>query len=208
MEGRLDFHVHFSVDGFTEKYCAAFNAAKNRIPNAIMPEPNRDPCGDGIKQPMLVNNVQIMDIPEWPVVPSVERLRLEHQCLRTGTNSIYFSSAGQFIFFRVIKDRELRTGSFEILRVLPVPLDQLPDEMIQGRPEMVNDLACNHTESMKRRRGIDDGFTDAEGWLHRIVFGIANNFITVFLKEGQEFPVKDFDVLIGPVNFGFDGIRN
>jgi hypothetical protein len=80
--------------------------------------------------------------------------------------------------------------------LLPVfDVREVPDDMVEARSQMVNDLTRKHTEP-ERDRALTV-VLDCLG--NNLLVVIAEERVVAFLKEPGDFGLKVLDVLVGPI---------
>jgi len=85
-------------------------------------------------EPMLVNTVELVDMPEG-IVPSDVRLYRTQDFFSANRHLVYFSLAnGRCILLGTFADREVSV----LVGSTTASIDQLPNKMVKGTPEIVN----------------------------------------------------------------------
>lgn len=140
---------------------------------------------------VFVVNVKIVENPQRIVLtPSVVRLRLLDKCCRIAGDSLYLSWRGAFEFLGVEEDREFEMRRQGVLASDPY---QLPDQMVQARSKMMNDLPGQDPEPDKGfllvRRWLDSSREAPKLWL---------SDQSVCVEGLPDFDIETGDVLIGP----------
>jgi len=148
------------------------------------------------EQTMLVNNVEMMDQPEI-VVSSLIRVQSVDHAFRDRADSLYLSQKVGFIFGRSVKNRELNPS-----RDVAVRLNELPNEMVEGAPQIVDSIPDDAGEIIGDSPvAINSDLLDFVSGL-RII--LADDEVGVGLAEGVNAGFKITDVILGPFDFKSD----
>lgn len=156
---------------------------------------------DGMRDnefPVLVGNVHLVDDPEGINVGrrAIVGLEFENDLECTSVrHALYLSViSGQFVFKRW---RRIKNGKFQEGPVSRVPrgiVGQLPNEVIQARPEMMDNLAGKDAEAERNRQRL----VIFESLRMFLVVYLGHDGVVAFLKEPGNLGLKIDDVLIGP----------
>jgi hypothetical protein len=155
-------------------------------------------ANDDSEKRVFVGNVEVVHDPQRVINGSVSpigvlvRLEpLDNCSSRTGNTLHYSVVTGLFKFLSSQTDGEL---SLEV--GLPVSLkDERPNQMIQTRSKVVNDLANEHGKAQRRDLAVR-----SKPALHRVVIDVTNYGISARIDKGGDFAVEVLDILIGPLN--------
>jgi len=147
---------------------------------------------------MLVKSVHVVDDAERVIngtVPSMVWLESLDESLNADTSdSFYFSLIGrQFIFIPRFRGQERESN-----RVFVVPsiirAGEVPGDVVQARPQMVNDLATQHAEPDRNCKVsmIVDRF------LPTLSIWIGNDWVFATTEKDTDLSAQIDDVLIRP----------
>lgn len=92
------------------------------------------------------------------------------------------------------EDRELR----RFRRLLFVGENELPSQVVEGRPQVVEEIAQDHAKA--RRRLLMD--LDAETVVSAVRVEVLPDAVCVAVEEGSDFLLEGFQVGFGPVKLG------
>ena len=146
---------------------------------------------------MLIESVHIVDDANRivnSIVPSMVGLQTINQRDDiTIRNSLYFSVVSGALVFRkrlavdrelngvLVVDSRLRTG-------------KVPNEMIQARPEVMDNLSAENTETL----GNTERSMIVNCFLPSLGIWVGDNWVFAVAEEFQNFVVEIEDILIGP----------
>ena len=189
------FHVHITtVDGAED--CAIFHCAEVDVRRYMGRQLHRGlRYGEHAKMqiPMLVNVIETneshkLDIPSWTWLQSL------NDCRSAFANSFDLRLALSMKCNGLHVDRKL----IEPSRFLPVGLDQLPNEMVEGRSEVKKGIAQDGTHSRRDSWGDAPKTPDM---LSSIVVELVDDRISFRIREGCQFVFKQLDVFVGSCEF-------
>ena len=196
--GCLAVLVDLSCEFGGERSTASIHVSRDLSGNMARKVFNFPRCSDYGQFAMFVGNVHAMDDTSRIIrrINSVVRLKVsdELECLGT-PHTLYLSVvSGEFVFKGWPR---LKDGKFDISRIGGLPTNvvgQLPNNMIQAGPEMVDCFPTEHAESQRDRQCLEilnslQELLVAELWQDRVV---------AFLKEPGNLRLEIQDVLIGP----------
>jgi hypothetical protein len=144
----------------------------------------------GYQQPMLVDDVKLMQSPQQ-VIPSTVRLESVNELFSGNRHTLSFSFRLENVLLGTIADREVNSPD----RV-PGITNQLASEMIEGAPKVMRSVASGNGQF-----GGHDGKWAEYKICPRLFFvEMVNTYIRVRLQEPNSFPVEITDVLFGPLN--------
>ena len=138
---------------------------------------------------VLVDIIQLVDQPEG-LAPSIIRLGSVDEFFRARIDSLYLSQKLGFVFGRDIVNGEL----VRLARCSAVGLNELPNQMIEGGPQVVNGIA-DDAGKIVREFGQDFDPKDCASRL-RVLLG--NDSVTVGFAKGDKSLLKIVDVMFGP----------
>lgn len=146
----------------------------------------------GYQEAMLVNTVNLMDVPQGLVV---SRLRLDafEDWLRPRMDALYFSLAnGRTVLLSGLADREIGIS----IRNSSTGFDQLPCEMIESASEVVDTISQN--ERNLRWNCLHALYNDANVFNLRV--RLWSQRVEVTVEEGCDSSLEITDVMFGPFN--------
>jgi len=150
---------------------------------------------------VFICNVEIVNNPQdrigW-IGCFVWLQRFDQGAVGSGDALYYSVPHGLFKFLGTIADRKLDT----LVIGDGVLLGERPDHMIEGRSQVVNDLASNNSDPQGRWRtqqfeGISPTF--------RLIF--SNNGVNATVKETGDFRIEITDLLFDPLNLGPTAVK-
>lgn len=150
---------------------------------------------------MLVNNIELADMPER-IIPSYVRLHSLDDFLRTGADFLYFSAThGRCVFLKTIRTTENREeGVF--IGDATVSLDELPCKMVECTSQIMNGITKNDRDGSGNRLRPSD--------IKRCVLDyrvrLGSDCVRLGTNESLDSQVQISDVLFGPFNFEPDSI--
>ena len=154
--------------------------------------------GDDYQCTVLVHNVEFVNGKQNGIggLKSAIWLNSLDEAENAGVcDSLYFSFVlGEHVRRRwpVLQDWKVNPSHM----LLPVfDVREVPNDMVQARSQMVNDLARKHTEP-ERDRALTV-VLDCLG--NNLLVIIAEERVVAFLKEPGDFGLKVLDVLVGPI---------
>jgi len=192
--GELVVHIHVALE--SEQYRKQFCWSIVHVDSPVLEvQPYRPDDQD--KFMVFVDNAQVMQNPERIVGcfdSKLIRLQSIDGCRCAGANSLYFSTETlryEFLRRLDLEDRELVSSG----RLLAVGEHQLPDEMVESRPQLVDDFSSQDGEFNWNAAG--------RMILKRISkslqVGVGDGSVFARIKEGVGFQIQIEDVLFGPL---------
>jgi hypothetical protein len=162
--------------------------------------PTIDSCGDGEKKAMLVDSIQLMDMPESIVATTVRLYRKQHFFSGNG-HLVYFSLAnGRCVLLRTLADGEV--GIF--VRSSASCLDKLPSQMVERTSKVVENIPNNWGEVVWG--GVDAA--DVQSYVLNLRLFLNAECIRFRIAEGANSNIQITDVLFGPFNFKSDPVNS
>lgn len=147
---------------------------------------------------MLIKSVHIVNDAEGIIqraVTSLVRLEFVDSVADVRIrNSLYVSViTGRFVFRRsALKDGELDS----VLVVAPVSeTGEMPSDMVQARPKMMNDLAAQNPETDRDKQVM----MIIGRCLPLLIIWIGENWVFAATEEADDLTVEIDDVLVGPL---------
>ena len=144
-------------------------------------------------EPMLVNTVELMDMPEG-IVSSDVRLYRTQDFFSAHRHLVYFSLAnGRCILLGTFADGEVSV----FVRSSTASFDQLPNKMVEGTPEIVNGISDHQVDF------VGDGLNtaDIKSYMLNLSFRLDSKRIRLRVAEHANPAIQITDVLFGPFNF-------
>jgi hypothetical protein len=203
IEGRLRVLIEFSLEG--QDYVASFQrapelehqepaSATGREVSAGRGKGRLGQTGDRCEQSMvLVGNIEFVENPEQVPFATLVRFDLINLFYSRRRRALYFSHPSGMVFRGSIEDRE--TGLLS--RSVPIGNNKLVSEMIQGAPEVVNNIASN--DANLNRRSLNPRHIDRCIASLRIALGSKS--IGFSIEESLPGNFQFREMLFGP--FGF-----
>ncbi len=142
---------------------------------------------------MFFKIVQLMNSPEV-FIPSLIRLDSFDNVYCPKPDSLYRSARFGFVLGSRFVDREVGVAT----RDLAVRFDQLPSQVIEAAPKLVNGFA-NDQRQIAQRKLMAQFYLANEQLKFRIL--LADEFIGIVVPDSNEFGFKITDVLFGPFDF-------
>lgn len=200
-DSEIGVHAHFNVRELAGcGYCMtayAVNAEDRSTEEHSRPLTFMGQNGiSGKQQPMFVDDIQLMEDAERVILAkSVIRLQLLDQCLAPFDYAMYSSARFVLIVAGNGNDRKLAGSGGRIASLQ----DQLLDQVIEARSELVDDLSGANADHPK-----PTFFPVAD--IQSIAAKIPGGIILMrddacFSLEGIDERVEILDLLIGPLNF-------
>lgn len=215
LSGHLHFHFHLASSENTDIPRSRFprpllfsESVRQRFGSEI--HTHSEHCQDQF--PVFVVYVHAVDEPKRITtrIGSSIRLQTVNSCKSTGTgDSLYLSAVtGHFVFCnRAHLGRPEKHGEFDLTRsgfCLEIGRRELPCEMVECRPQVMDNLSSEHTKS-----GLDDlSFNELSQFLKRFMVLLGEDWFDFFICDeanagdgGQELSdlgIQVTDILIGP----------
>lgn len=159
---------------------------------------NRASGLDDNQFPMLVHDVHVVDSQDKGLsgVRSLVRLALFDQGTDSGIgDTLYFS----FVLGEHVRRRFFQDGKFDKSPVfwgLPVSdIGKLPNEVIEARPQVVDDLARQDAES---GRNVTTSMV-FDCLRNHLLIVVTEERVFALIEKGRDFGLKISDVLAGPI---------
>jgi hypothetical protein len=150
------------------------------------------------QQSMLVGIVELLNDPQRivrdgisPICVSIGLKAFDDRQSASG-DSIYFpplSGRYKFLLSEANRKRDIGIGCSMVLK------SERPDQMIQTRPQMVDNLSSQNRKSQGNDFGIGN-----EGALLRLMINVSSYRIGIRLDKGGNFGFEILDILVGPLN--------
>lgn len=208
---KLGLHLHIRIGGREKiETCAVFKwfgGIDQQVKLGVFPIreanpaviPNEEICGN---KSMLIGVVEIVQHPQGVLVcgsPSLAGLDTLNNCSGAFGDALYYGSASGFKFVKRLKNRK---GTFPV-GCLIVDDGQLPEQMIQGRPQLVCSFASNKTQL---KRWIAEARSFGKESDHAfLAVTLYPHAICTVLKRGS-CAYKLIEVMHGPFNLGSNSI--
>jgi hypothetical protein len=157
--------------------------AKAKLPHAI--------CDDE-QEAVFVDIVKVVELPEV-VIPTLVWLDGIDETYDVRAHSLYFSRRFGFVFGRSFTDG--KAGGFS--GTLPIGLNQLPGQMVEAAPQLVDGLTGNQGK-FSRRLGAN---LNPKNSLSGLRICLAEESIWVGFAKGLQPTFKITDVMFGPFDF-------
>jgi len=213
--GELSFHLHLGWPNDTHIprfYFPRQNATDRR--NLRISCNTELPCtSHNDELSVFIDSVHIMNQPEWIPnrVPTAIRLQSLDSCQSRGTgDALYFSAVtGHFVFCNTAVVRFLQEDrELDLSRGLCLEFrgGQFPRNMIEGTPEMMDYLACQHLKPWR-----DDRIQDeiSQPLIGLSIFVSHDWFVCLPInrksgnwrrsEEPRDFAIQVLDTLVGPL---------
>lgn len=200
IKGRLQVLIEFSLEG--QNYVADFQ----RAPELEHQEPacatgREIPAGRGKgrlsqtsdrgeQSTVLVGNIEFVENPEQVPFATLVRFDFVNRFNDRSRRALYFSDSMVMVFRGGIVDRETSLLS----RSVPLSDNKLASEVIQGAPEVVNDIASDGTNF--NRRSFDSRHIDRCTASLRIALGCKS--IGFSIEESLPGNFQFREMLFGP----------
>jgi hypothetical protein len=154
---------------------------------------------DEVKRLMLMPPIEVVQPIEGGLLwlPTFERLQPLNHCLCRDGRSLYlsvFPEGGVWVFLSDMADGE----SGMSVPGLAVCDDELPDDMVEDRSHVVDNLTDQNTQSDGRfslKEAPNNHAVSASG---SIRVWLTDESIGIQLQEGGNFPLDVLDLLCGP----------
>jgi hypothetical protein len=91
-------------------------------------------------------------------------------------------------------------------RGLPIDEYELPDQVVERRPDVVDGIAEDHTQS-ERRLLFDDGVDEVIAAIRIEIGDGERDRLTFRLKEHVYFPLKEVEMYVCPRELGSDAVK-
>lgn len=144
-------------------------------------------------QPMLIGVIQFMQHPKGIFLrgdSSLKRLEAVNSGPRASGNALYHGSRSGFVTVPRLEDGECAF----VGRGFSVLLDQLPDQVIQGRTLLIEGFSKNDADLWRRGLTISKN----EGQFARLGIVLSRYSIGVIIPECLNGLVEFVDMLVGP----------
>lgn len=154
------------------------------------------------EQSVFIDNIQLMeDVERIILAKSVIRLQLLDQCIAPFDYAMYSSARFGLIVAGNKNDRKLIGSRRSIVGLQ----NQLLDQMVEARPEMMNDLSGSDTDQLKPAILSS---VDIEAISPEIARGIILMRDDIcFDLERLDKRVKILDLLVGPLNLDPNSLK-
>lgn len=172
-----------------------------RLSNSEINSPFVHSYSDGQQEPMLVNNVELVEQPERLVRSDVRLYRLD-DVQRIGRDLLYFSIAnGRLILLNSVGNGKVNA----FVGSTAVSLDKLPHQVIKSTPKIVDSISKDERDFVGN--GFD--FSDIKRRVLNLRYSVrlGSNSIGLILKEPVDSSIQFTDVLFGPFNFQSDSVN-
>jgi hypothetical protein len=151
---------------------------------------SRDAYASREQHTMLIDNVQLVEPPEGNA-PTFVWFDSIDEFYRLIPHSLYFSRASGCVLRGVFEDREAGV----VVRRVSVGKNELPNQMIEGTPQIMDCVTSNANDL----DGNLCGGIDIKGALRGLRIMLGSNCIWAGLKEGSGCGIEITDVLFGPI---------
>jgi len=223
-EGKWAFHLHVrlrtaGVEPKQHDLCSVFErcAGAEEFPNlegegSFTDVDGTDQIPDVGERIRRVEDAVLIPVPEVVEdvervvlrrVPALVRLRSLDECPHIAANRNPFERAGRSSFLIPAEDvsNEVHLGGMDrermvVLRRSPISLDQSADEMVQGRAEVVDDLAKNDAQPKRHRLEYLEAHDIAVRL--RILLELDSIGVRV-IPEGPPLAIEKYLLLVRPV---------
>lgn len=193
----VDFVAHFSRSGFFiktgEKEGRIFESKRHQ--NVLHDIGSLADGCDRDQQTVLVDSIKAINDGEIRALPAIVWLDTVDRVYSILPQALYFSCNTGFVLRGAAVGREVQIGVPNVsIRADEV---QLLDQMVEGTPDALNDLARDGGHFDGNRRDLRDVIAQVS----RIRVCLGDDFIGVGLEEGSENIAQLNEVLFGPFNF-------
>ena len=151
-----------------------------------------DSASSDKQEMMLVNNVKTVEFPEAPV-PTVVRLERIDEAFRSRVHSLYFSPITGFVFGSSIVDGEVCL----IGRHLAIGFNQLPCQVIERTPQIVNSIPGNQSKTVWN----GDSLFNPMDFLSSLSIMLDSESIRISVPVDIHRTFQITNVMIGPFDF-------
>jgi hypothetical protein len=218
IEGRLDVLVFFCIAGELQEYVALFRNRQRayerdtdclffggriisvesgtqqtsnfRVTDAIVYGPNT--LGLGKDEVVLIGDIHPMKTPE-SVISSEIWLMPVDESLIGDAHALYLSRSISYVLGSTLANRKISVGC----NCSPVVSDERRSQVIECRPEIVNDITNHQTKS---RINLGDILNYVLG-VARMRIVLSSEFARVYFEKGSSPYLKVTDVVVGPIDF-------
>jgi hypothetical protein len=218
-DGELEVMVYFRTK-ILEEYVACFKRANNILgerdsPIAVAGEGlkggnrsrevthqvNGEGCSPRSEQePMLVDNIQFMELPER-VLPSFVWFDRIDSFYRFLPHQLYFSLFSSFIFLGAIEDGE-RGGRG---RKVSCTFDKLPCQMVKSTSQVVDNIPADQGDFGRDLLSRPNAVLNC---IRIIRVTLGQNIVRFGITEGSEGLIEITDVLFGPFDLKPDALNS
>jgi hypothetical protein len=145
------------------------------------------------QQSVLVDTVQLIEDPEVTSCPSVVWFEAIDCVYGVLPQALYFSRRQGFVLRGARIDGEMEIAACGPRR----NREQLLDQMIEGGPEILDDIARNRREVQGNRLSP----ADVIDWLASLRIALGRDFIWIGAAKRSDLTMQVSDVLFGPFDF-------
>jgi hypothetical protein len=181
--------------------------SRARVPHYVhdVSTPDLEFAGNDNQELMFVDNIQIVSDKQAMVLNvanGVIRLQSFNAFCSGGADALYLSARSRWIFAGLPEYRKFQVigGLFGAMGD-----NELPDKMVERRPELMNDFSDNDTKSFREWAARNTPVPNMAAFARIVLHGSSEGVICS-VKVRRDLSVEIADMLIGPFNLLPDAI--